>query len=118
MEVEYGLITSSAVPDRLRASDSFMEVDKDQWFDLVEYSKQHEIDTVFGSKMKASVKEGVKLEWDKTKLEKWLKKNKLYEEYSSLNTFRLNSEVKKGNKKLDKFAKKDKSFSVRLSKGI
>ncbi|MBT4596871.1 MAG: PD-(D/E)XK nuclease family protein [Candidatus Diapherotrites archaeon] len=86
--------------------------------DLVEYSKQHEIDTVFGSKMKASVKEGVKLEWDKTKLEKWLKKNKLYEEYSSLNTFRLNSEVKKGNKKLDKFAKKDKSFSVRLSKGI
>lgn len=40
MEVEYGLITSSAVPDRLRASDSFMEVDKDQWFDLVEYSKQ------------------------------------------------------------------------------
>ncbi|MBT4596494.1 MAG: hypothetical protein HOC95_00820, partial [Candidatus Diapherotrites archaeon] len=86
--------------------------------DLVEYSKQHEIDTVFGSKMKASVKEGEKLEWDKTKLEKWLKKNDLYEEYSSLNTFRLNSEVKKGNKKLDKFAKKEKNYSIRLSKGI
>tara|TARA_B000000557_G_scaffold257453_1_gene250773 strand:- start:2388 stop:2756 length:369 start_codon:yes stop_codon:yes gene_type:complete len=40
MEVEYGLITSSAVPEKLRASDSFMEVDQEQWYDLVEYSKQ------------------------------------------------------------------------------
>ena len=40
MEVEYGLITSSAVPDRIRASSSFMEVDKDQWYDLVEYAKK------------------------------------------------------------------------------
>ena len=86
--------------------------------DLIEYSKQHKIDTVFGSSMKASVKEGVKLEWEKEKLEKYLKKNDLYEEYASLNYFKLGSEVKKGNKKLDKFAKKEKSFSIRLSKGI
>lgn len=39
MEVEYGLITSSAVPEKLRASSSFMEVDKEQWYDLVEYAK-------------------------------------------------------------------------------
>jgi len=39
MEVEYGLITSSAVPERIRASSSFMEVDKEQWYDLVEYAK-------------------------------------------------------------------------------
>jgi len=86
--------------------------------DIILYSKQHSIDTVFGTKMKASVKEGVKLEWDKTKLEKWLKKNDLYEEYASLNYFKLTSEVKKGNKKLDKFAKKEKNYSIRLSKGI
>jgi len=40
MEVEYGLITSSAVPERIRASSSFMEVDKEQWYDLVEYAKK------------------------------------------------------------------------------
>jgi len=39
MDVEYGLITSSAVPEKLRASSSFMEVDKEQWYDLVEYAK-------------------------------------------------------------------------------
>jgi uncharacterized protein YdaU (DUF1376 family) len=39
MEVEYGLITSSAVPEQLRASKSFMEVDKNQWYDLVDYAK-------------------------------------------------------------------------------
>lgn len=42
MEVEYGLITSSAVPEKIRASSSFMEVDKDQWYDLVEYAKKLE----------------------------------------------------------------------------
>ena len=86
--------------------------------DLVEYSKQHELDVVFGEKMKAAIKEVEKLSWEKEKLEKYLKKNKLYEEYSNLNYLKLVSEVKKGNKKLGKFAKKEKDYSVRLSKGI
>ena len=86
--------------------------------DLFEYSKQHKIDVVYGKKMKASIKEIEKLAWDKEKLEKYLKKNDLYEEYSALNYLKLGSEVKKGNKKLDKFAKKEKNYSIRLSKGI
>ena len=86
--------------------------------DLVEYSKQHEINVVFGSEMKAAIKEIEKLSWEKEKLEKYLKKNNLYEEYSNLNYLKLGSEVKKGNTKLEKFAKKEKDFQVRLSKGI
>ena len=39
MEVEYALITSSALPSKVKKSDSFLEVDEEQWFDLVEYSK-------------------------------------------------------------------------------
>ena len=42
MEVEYGLVTSSALPDKIRESDNFLEVDDDQWHDLVEYSKKLE----------------------------------------------------------------------------
>jgi hypothetical protein len=65
----------------------------------------------------AKIKEIEKITWDKEKLEKYLKKEDLFEEYATtLNTFRLNSELKKGNEKLDKFAKKEKLFSVRLSK--
>ena len=42
MEVEYGLVTSSALPDKIRDSENFLEVDASQWFDLVEYSKKLE----------------------------------------------------------------------------
>ena len=86
--------------------------------DLIAFSKQHKINVVYGEKMKASVKEIEKLSWEKEKLEKYLKKNDLYEEYASLNYLKLGSEVKKGNKKFDKFAKKEKDYSIRLSKGI
>ncbi len=84
--------------------------------DLFEYSKQHKINVVFGSKMKASIKEIEKLKWDKEKLEKYLKKHKLYEEYSNLNYLKLGSEVKKGNKKIEKFVEKEKGFQVKLGK--
>jgi hypothetical protein len=42
MEVEYGLVTSSALPDKIRESDNFLEVDSSQWHDLVEYSQKLE----------------------------------------------------------------------------
>ena len=42
MEVEYGLVTSSALPDKIRESDNFLEVDSSQWYDLVEYSQKLE----------------------------------------------------------------------------
>lgn len=39
MDVEYALVTSSALPSKVKESDYFMEVDEAQWEDLVEYSK-------------------------------------------------------------------------------
>jgi putative RecB family exonuclease len=104
---------------RIKTEESELKVRKEEIEeDLIEYSKQHEVDVVFGTDKKASVKETEKLSWEKEKLEKYLKKNNLYEEYSNLNYFKLGSEIKKGNKKLYKFAKKEKGFSIRLSKGI
>jgi len=40
MEVEYALVTSTALPEKVRQSDNFLEVDEKQWEDLVEYSKK------------------------------------------------------------------------------
>ena len=42
MEVEYALVTSSALPQKVRESKFFMEVDEAQWGDLVKYSEQIE----------------------------------------------------------------------------
>lgn len=42
MDLEYALVTSSSLPDKVKSSKNYLEVDKDQWFDLVEYSKKLE----------------------------------------------------------------------------
>ena len=42
MEVEYGLVTSAALPAKIKQSDSFLAVDKAQWNDLEQYAKQLE----------------------------------------------------------------------------
>lgn len=42
MEVEYGLVTSAALPAKIKQSDSFLSVDKAQWDDLEQYAKQLE----------------------------------------------------------------------------
>ena len=45
MEVEYGLVTSAALPAKIRQSDSFLAVDKAQWDDLEQYAKQLEAES-------------------------------------------------------------------------
>lgn len=40
MEVEYALVTSTALPQKVRESNNFLEVEEKQWEDLVEYSKK------------------------------------------------------------------------------
>ena len=40
MDLEYALVTSSSLPDKVKTSKNYLEVDKDQWYDLVEYSKK------------------------------------------------------------------------------
>lgn len=42
MELEYALVTSSALPEKVRESSNFLEVEEKQWLDLVEYSKKLE----------------------------------------------------------------------------
>ena len=39
MSLEYALVTSSSLPDQVKASQHFVEVDKPQWLDLVDYSQ-------------------------------------------------------------------------------
>lgn len=39
MEIEHALVTSSALPDQIRASENFVELDQDQLRDLVDYSR-------------------------------------------------------------------------------
>lgn len=39
MSLEYALVTSSSLPQQVKGSDHFVEVDKVQWLDLVDYSQ-------------------------------------------------------------------------------
>ena len=38
MSLEYALVTSSSLPDEVKESAQYVEVDKTQWLDLVDYS--------------------------------------------------------------------------------
>lgn len=42
MEVDYALVTSSALPEQVKQSESFMHIDEGQWRDLLQYSKEIE----------------------------------------------------------------------------
>ena len=39
MSLEYALITSSSLPDEIKGSDYYVQVDKTQWLDLIDYSE-------------------------------------------------------------------------------
>lgn len=39
MSLEYALITSSSLPDEIKGSDYYVQVDKAQWLDLIDYSE-------------------------------------------------------------------------------
>jgi hypothetical protein len=39
LSLDYALITSSSLPDEIKSSDYYVEVDKQQWLDLIEYSE-------------------------------------------------------------------------------
>ena len=40
MSLEYALVTSSSLPSKVKESDHYVEVDKAQWLDLVDYSQE------------------------------------------------------------------------------
>jgi len=39
MSLNYALVTSSSLPEKVRKSPHYVSVDKDQWLDLVDYSE-------------------------------------------------------------------------------
>tara|TARA_R110002012_G_scaffold198055_3_gene366756 strand:+ start:196 stop:537 length:342 start_codon:yes stop_codon:yes gene_type:complete len=39
MSLEYALVTSSSLPEKVKVSSNYVSVDRDQWLDLVEYSQ-------------------------------------------------------------------------------
>ena len=39
MSLEYALVTSSSLPEKVKESNNYVEVDKSQWLDLVDYSQ-------------------------------------------------------------------------------
>ncbi len=89
---------------------------------LVNYAKQFDLNVVYGSNMKTSVKEVEKIIWpegeDKEKFVQLIKDKGLYEDYSTLNYMKLNSSVVKGY--LDEEIKKRlnivKDFRLSLSR--
>jgi len=89
---------------------------------LVEFAKQKDVDVIYGSNMKASVKEFDKVEIDdenRDKLIEVLKKKGLYETYSMLCGMRFNSHIVKGqlkDKDIDKLIEIVKDWRVSVSK--
>jgi len=87
--------------------------------DLINYAKQENLDTIFGSNMKASVKEIDKYsckEENKEKLENELKKKGLEKEYSQISYLKLYSNVEELPKSVTKLLDKEKDFRVSLKK--
>jgi len=87
---------------------------------LVRYAKQFEIDVVYGSNMKCSVKEidKIVLPEDKEELIKILKEKGLWEDFVTLNYMKLNSGIIKGNldKEIKDIVDVVKDFRLSLSK--
>jgi len=86
---------------------------------LILFAKQKDINVVYGSNKKASVREYDKviLPEDKTEIISFLKKHGVYEEYSMLNYMRLNSSIlrKEMDEKIMKLIKMEKDYRVSVS---
>ncbi|MBS3094651.1 PD-(D/E)XK nuclease family protein [Candidatus Pacearchaeota archaeon] len=88
---------------------------------LIEYARQFDIDIVYGSNKKCSVKEFEKivLPEDKEELIKILKEKGLWDEMSMINFMRLNSGIIKGslnNNEIKKMVDVVKDYRISLSK--
>lgn len=88
--------------------------------DLVRYAKQFEIDVVYGSNMKCSVKEidKIVLPEEKRELIAYLKEKGVWEDFVTLNYMKLNSGVIKGDldEEIKKLVDVVKDFRLSLSK--
>ncbi|MBU4070489.1 MAG: hypothetical protein KJ646_05905, partial [Nanoarchaeota archaeon] len=87
---------------------------------LVEFAKQKKIDTIYGSNMKASVKEFDKIVMpeDKEELINLMKTKGIWEDFASINFMKFQSGVVKGNvdEDIKKFVDVVKGWRVSVSK--
>ena len=86
---------------------------------LINFAKQEEIEIVYGSNKKVSVKEVEKYSCEdenKEKLESELKKKKLLKDYTQISYLKLYSNVEELPKSVQKLLTKEKDFRVNLSK--
>jgi putative RecB family exonuclease len=87
--------------------------------DLVGFAKQEQIEIIYGSNKKVSVKEVEKftcLEENKEKLEGELKKQKLLKDYTQISYLKIYSNAESLPKSVQKLLTKEKDFRVNLSK--
>ena len=86
---------------------------------LVMYAQQKDVEVVFGTEKKASVKEYTSVVYpeDKEELIALIKKKGLYEEFSMINYPRLSPKIIKGevDKDVIKMVKKEKEYRVSVS---
>lgn len=86
--------------------------------ELISLAKQRNTDTLFGTHKKCSIKEYEKVIYPENKeiLIKKIKEKGLYEDVSSINYFKLNPKILKGqiDKEIIELVKKEKDFRVSL----
>ncbi|MEI7961103.1 MAG: PD-(D/E)XK nuclease family protein [archaeon] len=87
---------------------------------LIAFSQQHEVDIIYGSNKKVSVKEYDRIMWsdeNKEKLEELLKKKGLYETFSMISYPKLNAQINEGNlsKTIEKLSTKEKDYRINLA---
>jgi putative RecB family exonuclease len=106
----------SVLTESIKKLEADAEVIKEK---LIEFSKQKDIDVIFGSNKKASVKHFDKVVYpeDKEEFVALIKKKGLYDQFSSINYLKLNPKILKGeiDKDIIKLTKKEKDYRVSLS---
>jgi len=90
---------------------------------IVNFAKANKANFIYGSKMNASVKEYVKIlvpQENRVLLERLLREKGLYDEFSSVNYFKLNPRIKKCEIDSDiiELAKKESDFRISLKEKI
>ncbi|MBL7147758.1 MAG: hypothetical protein ISS82_02945 [Nanoarchaeota archaeon] len=83
---------------------------------IIELAKQKNVEILFGTHKKCSIKEYDKIIYpeDKTKIVELIKLNGLYDKFSSINYFKLNPAILKGeiDKEILNLTKKEKAFRL------
>ena len=105
--------------EKLRALKEEIEVKEQELrIRIIELAKQKDTDILFGTHKKCSIKKYVKVVYpeDKTFLVELIKKIGLYDKFSSINYFKLNPAIIKGeiDKEIIALTKKEQAFRLSL----